>query len=73
MHFCQVSAQYKGVNFVERHEKSWTVNCLAEVAEKVVPMIIQEAQHYSWQTDPHIWISCFVVRWNQTLIGQLLV
>lgn len=24
MHFCQVSEQYKGVNFVERHEKNWT-------------------------------------------------
>lgn len=43
MHFCQVCEQYKGVNFVEGHEKSWAVDTLAEVAEKVVPMVIREA------------------------------
>lgn len=53
MHFCQVSEQYKGVNFVERHEKSCSLNCLAEVAEKAVPMVIQEVRHYrlaDWPT-----------------------
>lgn len=32
MHFCQVSEQYKGVNFVERHEKNRPV--LAEKKKK---------------------------------------
>ena len=35
----------KCVSFVETHEKSWSVNCLAEVPEKVVPLVIQKVQH----------------------------
>lgn len=46
MHFCQVFEDYKGVKFAEEHEKSWTWTSLAEVPEKAMPMVIQEAQLY---------------------------